>query len=72
MVSVARSTATSIDNEDVEWCKAIGQHGLQIIKDLASRKPADTPVNILTHCNAGRTVGTGPHQPGGAISVGPV
>jgi len=53
MVSTSRSTAVEIDNEDVEWCQAIGEHGLQLIKDLSSKKPAGEPVNILTHCNAG-------------------
>mmetsp|Transcript_17689 Transcript_17689/g.45295 ORF Transcript_17689/g.45295 Transcript_17689/m.45295 type:complete len:377 (-) Transcript_17689:311-1441(-) len=53
MVSAARDTAARIADEDVEWCKSIGQHGLGVIRSLLSdRKPGDT-FNILTHCNAG-------------------
>lgn len=36
--------ALEIVREDIEMCKSIGQHGLQLIKDGAG---------ILTHCNAG-------------------
>jgi methylthioribose-1-phosphate isomerase len=53
MVAAARRTAAEIANEDVEWCKSIGQHGLSIIRGLMmDKKPGDT-FNILTHCNAG-------------------
>ena len=30
----------------------IGQHGLQLIRQIAETKP-NKPVNVLTHCNAG-------------------
>jgi methylthioribose-1-phosphate isomerase len=40
-------------DEDVETCRRIGEHGLRIIKDIASTKPPGEVVNILTHCNAG-------------------
>ena len=49
----ACAEAERIADEDVASCKAIGQHGLEIIKALAEKKPAGEPVNILTHCNAG-------------------
>lgn len=49
----ACAEAERIADEDVASCKAIGQHGLEIIKELAEKKPAGEPVNILTHCNAG-------------------
>ena len=39
--------------EDVALCEAIGVHGLELIAAIAARKPSETPVNILTHCNAG-------------------
>lgn len=35
-----------------DYCKKIGEHGLEIIKDI-SRKKEGKVVNILTHCNAG-------------------
>jgi methylthioribose-1-phosphate isomerase len=45
--------AERIADEDVASCKAIGQHGLALMKSLARRKAPGTPVNVLTHCNAG-------------------
>lgn len=36
---------------DVEQCRAIGRHGLEIIRRLANT--TGRTVNILTHCNAG-------------------
>lgn len=39
--------------EDVSLCKAIGRHGLKLIRASAQRKKRGEPVNILTHCNAG-------------------
>ncbi len=45
----------AIDNcdEDVETCRRIGKHGLEIIQNIASGKAPGESVNILTHCNAG-------------------
>lgn len=40
-------------DEDVETCRRIGEHGLEIIQNIASGKAPGEPVNILTHCNAG-------------------
>lgn len=51
-VTAARQTAADIADEDAAACAAIGQHGLQIIQDIAARKPGQV-INILTHCNAG-------------------
>ena len=45
--------AHEIADEDVEINRAIGTHGLRIIRDIAAKKPAGEPVRILTHCNAG-------------------
>jgi methylthioribose-1-phosphate isomerase len=49
---LARETAESTANEDAEHCRQIGLHGLELIQQIALRKRI-TPVNILTHCNAG-------------------
>jgi methylthioribose-1-phosphate isomerase len=38
---------------DIETNHAIGQHGLELIRDIASGKAPGDAVNILTHCNAG-------------------
>ena len=51
-VGAAYKRAAEICDEDVKLCQAIGQHGLALIRASASRKP-NTPINILTHCNAG-------------------
>ncbi|MFY0615093.1 MAG: S-methyl-5-thioribose-1-phosphate isomerase [Hyphomicrobiaceae bacterium] len=40
-------------DHDVETCRRIGEHGLEIIQNIASDKAPGEPVNILTHCNAG-------------------
>jgi methylthioribose-1-phosphate isomerase len=49
---LAWAEAAAIADEDVAMSRAIGEHGLKIIRDAAARKPGKT-VNILTHCNAG-------------------
>jgi methylthioribose-1-phosphate isomerase len=48
----AYQEAQAIADEDAEQNKAIGQHGLALIADIAARKPGEK-VNVLTHCNAG-------------------
>ena len=47
----AWARAAEICDEDVALNRAIGGHGLALIREVAARK--DGPVNILTHCNAG-------------------
>jgi methylthioribose-1-phosphate isomerase len=37
----------------VAICRAIGAHGLELVRYAAVRKRPGEPVNILTHCNAG-------------------
>jgi methylthioribose-1-phosphate isomerase len=51
-VEAAYARAAEICDEDVEICRSIGAHGLEIIKQHAERKNG-APVNVLTHCNAG-------------------
>lgn len=51
-VEIAFRTAKSIADEDADYCRRIGGHGLNIIKEVQTRKKGD-PINILTHCNAG-------------------
>lgn len=50
--TAAYAEAAAICDEDVALCRAIGEHGLPLIRDIAQRQPGK-PVNILTHCNAG-------------------
>lgn len=49
----AYAEAARIANEDVAVNRAIGRHGLELIRAVAERKPLGVPVRILTHCNAG-------------------
>src|SRR6184192_2918332 len=51
-IALALRTARLIAEEDEEHCRMIGQHGLNLIRQIA-RKKAEKPVNVLTHCNAG-------------------
>jgi methylthioribose-1-phosphate isomerase len=51
-VALALRTARSIADEDAEHCRMIGQHGLELIRQIAGKK-AGGRVNVLTHCNAG-------------------
>ncbi len=50
---VALAEAEAIADEDVEWCRRIGEHGLRLLRSVADSKPPGEPLNILTHCNAG-------------------
>ncbi len=43
--------AAAICDEDVATCRRIGEHGLGLLRSIASKKTG--PLNILTHCNAG-------------------
>jgi methylthioribose-1-phosphate isomerase len=52
-VAAAYARAGDICEEDVAINLGIGRHGLAVIEDIAARKPLGTPVNVLTHCNAG-------------------
>jgi methylthioribose-1-phosphate isomerase len=51
--AAAYEEAKRIADEDVEINRAIGAHGLKILRRLAANKKSGEPVNILTHCNAG-------------------
>ena len=50
--AAAFAKADAIVDEDAALCRAIGEHGLDLFRDLHARHP-DRPLNILTHCNAG-------------------
>lgn len=52
-VGQAWTLAQHIADEDVEINASIGRHGLELIKEIAARKPKGEPVRLLTHCNAG-------------------
>ncbi|MEQ1710082.1 MAG: S-methyl-5-thioribose-1-phosphate isomerase [Hyphomicrobium sp.] len=52
-VAAAYDRAERMADEDVETCRLIGEHGLEIIKAIAAKKKPGEAVNVLTHCNAG-------------------
>jgi methylthioribose-1-phosphate isomerase len=45
--------AAEICDEDVAICRAIGEHGLGLIRGVWEKAGRDRPVQIMTHCNAG-------------------
>lgn len=49
---IAFTTATTIADEDADFCQKIGEHGAKLIQEISHKKNG-APVNILTHCNAG-------------------
>jgi methylthioribose-1-phosphate isomerase len=50
--AAAFARADAIADEDVALNRAIGEHGLKLLRELRARAP-DRPLNILTHCNPG-------------------
>jgi len=51
-IQTALETGHTIADEDAEFCRRIGEHGVALVRDISQRKNGE-PVNILTHCNAG-------------------
>ena len=51
-IDAALRTAQEIADEDAEFCRRIGEHGVRLIEEISERKGGE-PVNVLTHCNAG-------------------
>ena len=49
-VAAAYAEAAAICDDDVDTCRRIGEHGLPLLREIATRKGR---VNVLTHCNAG-------------------
>lgn len=50
-VTAARAMAQTVADEDADFCRRIGQHGMELIREIHNR--TGKPVNVLTHCNAG-------------------
>ncbi len=51
-IEAAFSAAQAIADEDAEFCRRIGEHGVSLLEEISKRKGGKA-VNILTHCNAG-------------------
>lgn len=52
MVEIAFRTAQAVADEDADYCRRIGEHGVSLIEAISRKKGGET-VNVLTHCNAG-------------------
>jgi len=52
LTAAIRHDAQAICDEDIEISRGIGEAGVALLEEIASRKPGAV-VNILTHCNAG-------------------
>jgi methylthioribose-1-phosphate isomerase len=50
--AAALLSANQMADQDAQYCKQIGEQGLEIIEAIAKKKNNET-VHILTHCNAG-------------------
>ncbi len=50
-VRIAYAEAAALADEDVACSERIGEHGMELIADVATTKARR--VNVLTHCNAG-------------------
>jgi len=48
----ALQAAHAVTEESVGHCRRIGEHGLEILREISQRKGGQA-INILTHCNAG-------------------
>ena len=51
--AAAYRRAAEICEQDIAINRALGEHGLRLIEQVAARKTTGEPVNALTHCNAG-------------------
>ncbi|MFT5691945.1 MAG: methylthioribose-1-phosphate isomerase [Oceanicoccus sp.] len=51
--ATALSEAQKILDEDIAKCADIGEHGLKLLESIYQEKTVQSPLNILTHCNAG-------------------
>ncbi|MFH2019948.1 MAG: S-methyl-5-thioribose-1-phosphate isomerase [archaeon] len=50
-IKTSLETANTICEKSLDQCSMIGTHGYKIIEEIYKKKKS--PVNILTHCNAG-------------------
>jgi len=51
-IEMAYRTAQTIADEDADFCRRIGEYGLEVIKEISRNKIGET-VHILMHCNPG-------------------
>ena len=51
--AVARREADRLAAVEIAACRAIGEYGVELLREIHRRKPSGEPVRVLTHCNAG-------------------
>ena len=51
-IALAKAEAETIADDDAEFCRLIGKHGLKLFENIFASNPGKT-INVLTHCNAG-------------------
>ena len=51
--AAAYGRAAAICDEDADICRAIGDHGVRLIRGAWENCGRSRPVNVMTHCNAG-------------------
>jgi methylthioribose-1-phosphate isomerase len=51
--TAAYAKAEKMGEDDVAACRAIGRHGVELVREAWERTRRSRPVRILTHCNAG-------------------
>jgi methylthioribose-1-phosphate isomerase len=52
LVAALLDNANAIAEEEQNACRIIGEHGLEVLKQVAKSKPGQT-VHVMLHCNAG-------------------
>lgn len=53
-VQAAYARAAELVEEDVATNRAMGEHGLNLFRDALKKKKPGQPLQVMTHCNAGR------------------
>lgn len=51
-IALAKAEAETIADDDAEFCRLIGKHGLKLFENIFASNPGKK-INVLTHCNAG-------------------
>jgi methylthioribose-1-phosphate isomerase len=51
--AAAYAEAARVADEDVETCRAIGEHGARELRRIYEQRGGSQPLRVLTHCNAG-------------------
>lgn len=61
--AAAWACAQALHRQEHDWAKAMGQHGLGLLRKhpcFVSARPGNRPFQVMTHCNAGALATVGP------------